>query len=62
MDTVQSMVWGPWGQNRAAAEIGWWEAVRRELLLDAASFRPAVRRGVYPLVLGLTVGPEPQWS
>lgn len=52
MDVRQGVAWR---QERAGAEIDWWEAVRRALLLDRASFRWAAGRpAVWACVLGGT--------
>ena len=45
-----------WGQERAAPEFGWWEAVRRALLLDTARFRPAPAWSARPAVWACVLG------
>ena len=56
MDMAQTAQTAEWGRERARAEIGWWDAVRRALLLDGAWFRPtptpAARPAVWACLLG----------
>jgi hypothetical protein len=53
MEVTRGLTWAPDRPSAEAVEIGWWDAIRRVLLVDARSFRPAATRpAVWAAVAG----------